>query len=267
MEYFACARSESRFRLVRHLEQLVHRHQHTGQEHADFALGRLAPIDVRLLRVAEYPGSGDNGRGPDARTTSIGTGPFVFKEWKQGESLTYSKYSSYWDTGKPYLDGFVATVVETKSALVQLEAGAIDLVKSEAVEDIVRLKQETAYQAIQHPFTGSFYEFGINVTQPPYDNKKVRQAFNHAIDRKRYAESLMQGLVKPLALFWSPTSTAYDEAKNAGLPFDLDKARSLLNEAGVSSLEADLLYIPNSYPCSRRSRRSTRPTSRRLGLR
>ncbi len=58
----------------------------------------------------------------------------------------------------------------------------------------------------------------------------------------------MQGLVKPLALFWSPTGPAYDEAKNAGLPFDLDKARSLLNEAGVSSLKADLLYIPNSYP-------------------
>src|SRR5438552_14436697 len=58
----------------------------------------------------------------------------------------------------------------------------------------------------------------------------------------------MQGLVKPLALLWSSTSPAYDEAKNAAVPFDLDKARSLLGEAGVSNLEADLLYIPASYP-------------------
>src|SRR5215207_4779711 len=186
--------------------------------------------------------------GPDARTKSIGTGPFVLDEWRQGESLTFSKNKNYWQTGKPYIDGFVARVVEPKSALIQLEAGAIDLVRTEAVEDIVRLKNDPAYQAIQHPFAGTFYEFGINVTKPPYDNKKVRQALNHAIDRQRYATSLMQGLVKPLALFWSSTSPAFDAARNASVPFDLDKARALLREAGVTSLEADLLYIPTSYP-------------------
>src|SRR5712691_7346187 len=186
--------------------------------------------------------------GPDAKTKSVGTGPFVFMEWKQGESLTFAKNKNYWQTGKPYIDGFIARVIEPKSALVQLEAGAIDMVRTEAVDDIVRLKKDPAYQAIQHPYAGAFYEFGINVTRPPYDNKKVRQALNYAIDRKRYAGNLMQGLVKPLALFWSSTSPAYDEAKNAAVPFDLDKARSLLTEAGVSGLEADLLYIPASYP-------------------
>jgi peptide/nickel transport system substrate-binding protein len=186
--------------------------------------------------------------GPDSKTKTIGTGPFVFVEWKQGESLTFAKNPNYWDSGKPYIDGFVARIVEPKSALIQLEAGALDLLRTEAVEDIVRLKKDPAYQVVQHPFAGSFYEFGINTTVPPYDNKKVRQAFNHAIDRQRYANSLMQGLVKPLALFWSSTSPAFDAAKNASVPFDLDKARALLKEAGVTNLEADLLYIPASYP-------------------
>src|SRR5688572_24966710 len=67
--------------------------------------------------------------GPDARTKSIGTGPFTFVDWKQGEVLEFVKNKSYWDSPKPYLDGFVVRVVEAKSALVQLEAGAIDLVK------------------------------------------------------------------------------------------------------------------------------------------
>jgi peptide/nickel transport system substrate-binding protein len=186
--------------------------------------------------------------GPDAKTTSVGTGPFVFVEWKQGESLTFARNKNYWQSGKPYLDGFVARVIEPKSALVQLEAGAIDMLRTEAVDDIVRLKKDPAYQAIQHPFAGTFYEFGINVTRPPYDNKKVRQALNHAIDRQRYAGNVMQGLVKPLALFWSSTSPAFDDAKNAAVPFDLDKAKSLLSEAGVSGLEMDLLFIPTSYP-------------------
>jgi peptide/nickel transport system substrate-binding protein len=186
--------------------------------------------------------------GPDAKTKSIGTGPFVFVEWKQGESLRFAKNPNYWQTGKPYLDGFVAQVIEPRSAMVQLEAGAVDLVRTESVDDITRLRKDSAYQVIQHPSAGAFYEFGINVTAPPYNDKRVRQALNYAIDRKRYATSIMQGLVKPLALFWSSTSPAYDEAKNASVSFDLDKARSLLQTAGVTNLQADLLYIPASYP-------------------
>ena len=186
--------------------------------------------------------------GPDARTKSIGTGPFVFGEWKQGESLSFTRNKNYWLSGRPYLDGFDVRVIEAKSALVQLEAGAIDLVRTEAVDDIVRLKKDSAYQVIQHPFAGAFYEFGINVTKPPFDNKKVRQALNHAIDRQRYATSVMQGLVKPLALFWSPNNPAFDDAKNKSVPFDLDRSKALLQEAGVSGLELDLLFIPSSYP-------------------
>ena len=186
--------------------------------------------------------------GPDAKTKSVGTGPFVFVEWKQGESLTFAKNANYWQTGKPYIDGFVARVIEATSAIAQLEAGAIDMVRTEAVDDIVRLKKDPSYQVIQHPFAGAFYEFGINITKSPYDDKRVRQALNYAIDRQRYATSIMQGLVKPLALFWSSTSPAYDAAKNASVTFDLNKAQALLKEAGVSSLEADLLYIPASYP-------------------
>ncbi|MBV9329492.1 MAG: ABC transporter substrate-binding protein [Chloroflexi bacterium] len=187
-------------------------------------------------------------QGPDAQSRSVGTGPFVFQEWKQGDSLTFSKNANYWDTGKPYIDGFIVHILEAQSALVQLEAGAIDLVKTEAVDDIVRLKQDPNFQAVQHPFAGSFYEFGINITRPPYDDKRVRQAFNYAIDRQRYATSIMQSLVKPLALFWSSTSPAFDDARNASVPFDLDRSQSLLKEAGVSGLQADLLYIPASYP-------------------
>ena len=60
-------------------------------------------------------------------------------------------------------------------------------------------------------------------------------------DRQRYATTIMQGLVKPLTLFWSSTSPAFDDAKNSAVPFDLDKARSLLNEAGVAVL-ADIHF-------------------------
>ncbi|HEU0167495.1 MAG TPA: ABC transporter substrate-binding protein [Chloroflexota bacterium] len=187
-------------------------------------------------------------QGPDAQTKLSGTGPFVFQEWKQGTSISFTKNKNYWDTGKPYIDGHITSIVQANAGIAQLEAGAIDMIKTESVDDIVRLKKDPKYQAISHPFSGSFYEFGINATKPPYDNKLVRQALNFAINRDRFASTLMQGLAKPLTLFWSSTSPAYDDAKNKAVPFDLAKAKSLLQQAGVTNLEADLLYIPGSYP-------------------
>ena len=71
----------------------------------------------------------------------------------------------------------------------------------------------------------------------------------------------MQGLVKPLTLFWSSTSPAYDEAKNASVPFDLDKAQSLLHEAGVIDLRGRPAVHPGVVSGARcRSPRSIRRT-------
>ena len=58
----------------------------------------------------------------------------------------------------------------------------------------------------------------------------------------------MHDIVKPMALPWSTNNPAYDAAKNASMKFDLNAAQALLKQAGVSSLELDLLYIPSAYP-------------------
>jgi peptide/nickel transport system substrate-binding protein len=82
--------------------------------------------------------------------------------------------------------------------------------------------------------------FGSNVTKPPTDNKLVRQALNYAMDRKRIVELAFRGQAEPVTLPWQPTSLAYDAAKQNAYPFDIDKARSLLSQAGVSNLEFDI---------------------------
>jgi peptide/nickel transport system substrate-binding protein len=137
-------------------------------------------------------------KGPDAKTKSVGTGPFVFVEWKQGESLTFAKNANYWQTGKPYIDGFIARTSRRRRRS-SLEAGAIDMVRTEAVTTLSgsRRIRRIAIQQLRRA-----YEFGINITKPPYDDKWCGRR-STAIDRQRYATSIMQGLVKPLALFWS----------------------------------------------------------------
>src|SRR5258708_5216017 len=100
------------------------------------------------------------------------------------------------------------------------------------------------YQAVVHPFGGTFYLIQLNLTQPPFDNKVARQAMNYALDRKRIADTVLQGTVPPKALPWPQSSPAYDPNKEQAYAFDLDKAKSLLAQAGLSSLSVDMMPFP-----------------------
>jgi len=82
--------------------------------------------------------------------------------------------------------------------------------------------------------------FGSNVTKPPTDNKLVRQALNYAMDRKRMVDVAWRGTGEPMTLPWQPTSLAYDATKAGEYAYDLDKAKALLAQAGVSNLEIDI---------------------------
>src|SRR5581483_9579066 len=76
----------------------------------------------------------------------------------------------------------------------------------------------------------------------PTDNTLFRQALNFALDRKRMTETVWRGLAKSEALPWSTTSSAYDADKSQAYAFDLDKARALVEQSGVSGARLDLAW-------------------------
>ena len=69
----------------------------------------------------------------------------------------------------------------------------------------------------------------------------------YAIDRQRFVDVVLQGFGGPLALPWRPGSLAYEPAKRNPFPFDLDRAKALLSESGLSPIELDMLTYPG-YP-------------------
>jgi peptide/nickel transport system substrate-binding protein len=185
--------------------------------------------------------------GPDAKTKSVGTGPFTFGEWVQGDHLTLARNKNYWLNGRPYLDQMVINVVRDVVAMsTRLEAGNLDAINAPTLDDFVRLKADPRYVALIPPGQNSAIAVGATTLFPPTDNKQVRQALNYALDRKRYAEGPLHGIVPPLSLPWDKNSPAYEAAKENFYPFDLDKAKSLVDEAGVSGAEMDFLPSPNN---------------------
>jgi peptide/nickel transport system substrate-binding protein len=192
------------------------------------------------------PQSIDIEAGPK-QTKVVGTGPFVFKEWAQGDHLAFERNPNYWENGKPYLDGLQANVRDIQAATVQLEAGALQLIRNPLVDDTARLEQDPRFTKVLHPNPGTFFEYGLDCSKPPLDNKLIRQALNYALNRQRLVD-LYKGNVVVGALPWGPSSPAYDETKNKAFAFDLDKAKSLLQQAGASNIVLENIIIKGSYP-------------------
>src|SRR5215207_8567515 len=189
-----------------------------------------------------------NVEGSDARTTIVGTGPFVLNERTPGDSFTFTKNKNYWQSGKPYLDGIVTNIRSQQNMALQLEGGLLDAVKIPHIDDFARLRTNPEFVAQIAPNSGTFFEIGINTKTKPLDDKRVRQALNYALDRKRYADTIFKGAATPINLPWSESSPAFDASKNNVYPYDLDRARALLRDAGVSDLETDILVIGIAQP-------------------
>jgi peptide/nickel transport system substrate-binding protein len=183
-----------------------------------------------------------------AGTKLVGTGPYTFVEWAQGDHVTLRKNPSYWKSATPVLDEQIFRIFGDPQAMVaQLEAGAIDGMLAAPLRDVARLKDDPKYHYFPNNAAGTYTLIVANTTQPPLDKKEVRQAINYALDRKRIAESVYLGVYgPPKDLPWTPQNPAYDAAKANAYSFNLDKARSLLQQAGVSGAQFDLIMPAGS---------------------
>jgi peptide/nickel transport system substrate-binding protein len=187
-----------------------------------------------FLNIAEPTSANDPSK-------AVGTGPFKFVEWKQNDSLTLVKNPSYWQSGRPYLDGInMSVITDPQARTTRFEGGSLDAVINLSVTDFVRLQGDPNY--VPHlNAQGNFSCFGVNCQVPPWDNKQTRQALLYAVDRQRWASQIMKDLEFQSALPWSQSSPAYDDTKGKAYPFDLAKAKSMLQAAGVTSFTGDVI--------------------------
>jgi peptide/nickel transport system substrate-binding protein len=176
-------------------------------------------------------------------TKPVGTGPFTFVEYVQGDHLTLQKNPTYWNSGKPYLDQLVTRIFTDPQAMItEFESGSLDIAIQPALVDWARVQKAGTQQMLLNPNSGNFMGLAFNTTQPFTNDKRVRQALEFSLDRQRIADTVWQGVEKPLTLLWYSTSPAFDAAKNQTYAFNLDKAKALLDQAGVSNLALDFNY-------------------------
>ncbi|HEY1293902.1 MAG TPA: ABC transporter substrate-binding protein [Chloroflexota bacterium] len=182
---------------------------------------------------------------PPEQNQPVGTGPFTFVEWVQGDHITLKKNPNYWQSGKPYLDGIkVRIFTDPQSMAAELEGGGIDVAILPLMRDAARLAKDSTYQVVYNQNSGSVNLLLAQTkdASAPTGNKLFRQALNYAMDRKRFSDTVLLGVGTPKALPVTPTNPAYDATKDQAYAFDLDRARSLIQQSGVSNPTLEVVY-------------------------
>lgn len=186
--------------------------------------------------------------GDDFRSHPVGTGPFKFVEWKQNDTVTLEKNPDYWQKGLPKLNKLIYRVIpENTARLNALANGEIDIMDGLNYSDEKTVTSNANLQVIERPTMNVGY-LGMTTTRKPFDNKLVRQAINHAIDKKSLIEAFYAGKAVPAINPMPSNIDGYnDEIKD--YPYDLEKAKALLKEAGFEKgFEINLWAMPVARP-------------------
>jgi peptide/nickel transport system substrate-binding protein len=177
-------------------------------------------------------------------THPVGTGPFAFVSRKSGDNIVLKANPNYWG-GAPKIPGVTFQFIsEPSTALSALQAGEIDWTDSVPTQRVTQLRNDDSIHLAVTP-SNDYWYLALNEAKPPWNDSRVRQAIAYAIDRKAIVQATSYGtavanqLAIPDGNPWFAPYGKYD--------LDLDKAKSLLAEAGGAPKAMDML-VTSEYP-------------------
>ncbi|MBB3951799.1 ABC transporter substrate-binding protein [Aureimonas jatrophae] len=180
-------------------------------------------------------------------TKPIGTGPFRFVDFRPDVLVRYRVFDRSW-RGPQAIDTLVFSITPTASArLAKLASGECHASAYPDAEDMRAIRANPELKLYESPAYNVGY-MAINTSRPPFNDRRVRQALNYAIDKRAIIDAVYGAggveAVNPLP----PANWAYDETAK-GYPYDPERARQLLREAGLEKgFDVDLWYTPVSRP-------------------
>ncbi len=169
-----------------------------------------------------------------------GSGPYKITEWKRGERLVLQSKPSYW-AGKPKLKTVIIRFMrESSDQLLALQKGDIDIAEGVLIDQLPALQKDPNIAVRKYPSQFVQYVY-LNNKAPSLGNKLVRQALNYAVDYQGIIDNVLQGLGVQMRGpipngMWGYNPTAFQYTH------DVEKAKQLLQQAGVSGLTLTLIY-------------------------
>lgn len=173
----------------------------------------------------------------------IGSGPYKLEKWQKGIETDLVANESYWRGKPPFPKVVFRAVADVATRVADLKTGKADLIQNLSADQAVALKNESGIDVLSVATERVGYIY-INAEAGPTKDVRVRQAMAYAIDRQALIDALLQGYGDPVNIIGAPPIFGYTD-KVEGYPFDQDKARALIKEAGAEGAKLEFLTSPS----------------------
>ena len=182
--------------------------------------------------------------GQDYALTPVGTGPFKYASWDRGQRVVLEKNPSYWRFPVRLDRVIYRPIVEDQARLTELLTGALDLIVGTPPDYVGQLEANPKVTLLKQVGAHVWY-LGINNQKKPYDDKRVRQALNYAVNKDAIVRDVLKGTgslsVGPVL----PKTWGADGGLKP-YPYDPERAKKLLAEAGYPGGFTTTLWVPES---------------------
>ena len=213
-----------------------------------------APFLQNLAMAFAYIGSAEYAdqliaadNAADYNTKPVGTGPFVFTSYQKDAQIRYTKNPDYWNKDDIHIDNLVFVITKDSAVRAQkVQAGECHVSAYPKPAEIASVKSSGKATVLDQPGFNLGY-VGYNVEKPKLSDVKVRQALDMAINKDAIVKAVYQTEGLKATNPMPPTQWGYDESlKDA--PYDVEKAKALIAEAGADKLAVNLWYMPVQRP-------------------
>ena len=179
-------------------------------------------------------------------TAPVGTGPFKFVSRAAQDNIVLEKFDEYWGT-PAYLDKVTFKIMENADSLVMsLQSGAIDLCSHLTSTQVAQLGGDFYVAEGTMNLVQALY---LNNAEKPFDDVRVRQALCYAVDKQGIIDLAFDGYGSPIGSSMYPAFGKYfDESLTNYYTKDVEKAKSLLTDAGYPNGFEMTITVPSNYP-------------------
>ena len=202
--------------------------------------------------------------GKDIGFHPVGTGPYKFVTWNQTDFVKVEKWEGYWKSGYPKLDSITwRPVVDNNTRAAMLQTGEANFAFPIPFEQAKVLEKNSKLNVVTSPSIMQRY-ISLNVTQKPFDNAKVREAINYAINRQALAKVAFAGYATPATGIVPPS---IDFAQTyPPIAYNPAKARELLKEAGYPNGFEATLWSSHNHSTAQKVLQFTQQQLAQVGI-
>ncbi len=185
----------------------------------------------------------------DFKRNPVGMGPYRLTKWTSGQDVTLSSNRDYFE-GRPYIDRYIYKIIPDRATMfLELQTGGVDMMGLTPIQYTKQTDTDffrNNFQKFRYPVFSYTY-LGFNLKYPLFQDKRVRQAIAHAIDKEEIVDVVLFGLGTPSTGPYVPNTWPYNPNVKK-YDYNPGKAKQLLKEAGWEDSDGDGIVDRDGSP-------------------